>query len=163
MRLEALRWLHCSMSGRLVLEYIIGTQSSPHRSSRLPASCAVVRVRSRVRSYTKRVSILKTSGNEVYYTASSLLVTLKNSCSKVHCQKFFRLKLLSYQIVRVHDKPAVPPRGIAEHSGMTATYQEAVCAAHAKSLRERAPYRVDSYGSKVTFRSFENNSALPGA
>ena len=35
-------------------------------------------------SYTKRFLILKTSGNEVYYTASSLLVVLKNFCSKLH-------------------------------------------------------------------------------
>ena len=30
---------------------------------------------------------LKLSGNEVYYTACSLLAILKNSCSKRHCQK----------------------------------------------------------------------------
>ena len=30
---------------------------------------------------------LKLSGSEVYYTACSLLVTFKNSCSKLHCQK----------------------------------------------------------------------------
>ena len=30
---------------------------------------------------------LKLSGDEVYYTACSLLVVLKNSCSKLHCQK----------------------------------------------------------------------------
>ena len=29
----------------------------------------------------------KFSGNEVYYTAYSLLVTLKNSCGKLHCKK----------------------------------------------------------------------------
>ena len=29
----------------------------------------------------------KRSGSEVYYTACSLLVILKNSCSKLHCQK----------------------------------------------------------------------------
>ena len=29
----------------------------------------------------------KLSGNEVYYTACSLLVILKNSCRKFHCQK----------------------------------------------------------------------------
>ena len=46
-------------------------------------------------SYTK-----KTSGREVYYTASSLLVILKNSCNKLHCQQFFKLKLFSYKIAR---------------------------------------------------------------
>ena len=51
-----------------------------------------------VRSYTKRVSIQKKSGNAVYYTESSLLVILKHSCSKLHCQKFFKLRLFSYQI-----------------------------------------------------------------
>ena len=30
---------------------------------------------------------LKKNGNKVYYTECSLLVTLKNSCSKLHCQK----------------------------------------------------------------------------
>ena len=30
---------------------------------------------------------MKLSGNEVYYTACPSLVTLHNSCSKVHCQK----------------------------------------------------------------------------
>ena len=30
----------------------------------------------------------KLSGNEVYYRAYSLLVTLKNSCCKIHYQKF---------------------------------------------------------------------------
>ena len=49
-------------------------------------------------SYTKRISSQKTSGNEVYYTASSLLVILKNSCSKLQCQKFFKLKIFSYKI-----------------------------------------------------------------
>ena len=53
-------------------------------------------------SDTKRVSILKTSGNEVYYTASSLLVISKNTCSKLHCQKFFKLRLFSYKIDTGH-------------------------------------------------------------
>ena len=35
---------------------------------------------------------------DLIYTASSLLVTLKNSCSKLHCQKFFKLKSFSYKI-----------------------------------------------------------------
>ena len=39
---------------------------------------------------------LKLSGNEVYYTARSLLVILENSCGKLHCQKVviqFRLHM----------------------------------------------------------------------
>ena len=40
------------------------------------------------------------SCNEVYYTACSLLVILKNSCSKVHCQKGFNLIFYSYEIRR---------------------------------------------------------------
>ena len=40
---------------------------------------------------------LKT-GNEVHCTACSLLVILKNSCSKLHCQKGFDAILFSYQI-----------------------------------------------------------------
>ena len=34
---------------------------------------------------------LKLSGNKVYYTACSLLVILKNSCSKLHRQKGFQI------------------------------------------------------------------------
>ena len=49
-------------------------------------------------SYTKIFSIFKKSGNEVYYPASFLLVILNNSCSKLHCQKFFKLKSFSYNI-----------------------------------------------------------------
>ena len=41
---------------------------------------------------------LKNSWHEVYYTASSLQVILNNSCSKLHCQKFLKLKLFSYRI-----------------------------------------------------------------
>ena len=52
----------------------------------------------RSQSYTTSFSIKKTSGHEVYYTPSSLLVTLKYSCSKLHCQKFFKLKSSSYKI-----------------------------------------------------------------
>ena len=37
-------------------------------------------------SYEKAFK-LKFSGNEVHYTACSLLVTLENSFSKLHCQK----------------------------------------------------------------------------
>ena len=46
----------------------------------------------------EKIFSLKTSGNEVYYTASSLSVILKNSCSKLHSQKLFKLKLFSYKI-----------------------------------------------------------------
>jgi len=37
-------------------------------------------------SYEKEIN-LKLSANEVYYTAYSLRVILKNSCSKIHCRK----------------------------------------------------------------------------
>ena len=37
-------------------------------------------------------------GNEVYYTACSLLVILNNSCSELHCQKVFDLTLFSCKI-----------------------------------------------------------------
>ena len=36
--------------------------------------------------YEKRIRF-RLDGNEIYYTACSLLVILKNSCSKLHCQK----------------------------------------------------------------------------
>ena len=60
--------------------------------------------------YTKSFSILKTSGNEVYYTNPLLLPTKMMLCSKLHCQKFFELKLFSYKIVQPtpasgHDEP----------------------------------------------------------
>ena len=35
----------------------------------------------------EKAFILKLSGNEVYNTACSLLVILKNSCSELHCQR----------------------------------------------------------------------------
>ena len=49
-------------------------------------------------SYEKAFK-LKLSGNEVYYTARSLLLILKHSCSKFHCQKGFNLIVCSYKIV----------------------------------------------------------------
>ena len=45
-----------------------------------------------------RVSIKKTSGNEVYYTNALILLINMMLCSKFHCQKFFKLKLFSYKI-----------------------------------------------------------------
>ena len=36
------------------------------------------------------------SGHQVYYRACCLLVTLKNTCSKLHCQKGFDFILFSY-------------------------------------------------------------------
>ena len=51
-------------------------------------------------AYMKRELNLNFSGNEVYYTAFSLPVILKNSCSKLHCQKGFDLVPFSYQGVR---------------------------------------------------------------
>jgi hypothetical protein len=35
---------------------------------------------------------------------------LKNSCSKLHCQKFFKLKLLSYKIVQSECSAATCPK-----------------------------------------------------
>jgi hypothetical protein len=39
------------------------------------------------------------SGNEVHYTACSLLVISKNSCGKLHCQIDFNQILVSYKIL----------------------------------------------------------------
>ena len=50
------------------------------------------------RFYMKRELNQNLSGNEVYDTAFSLLVILKNSCSKLHRQKSFDLLLLSSKI-----------------------------------------------------------------
>ena len=47
----------------------------------------------------KRLLRLNLACNDVYYTACSLLVTLQNSCSKLHCQKGFSLILFSYKII----------------------------------------------------------------
>ena len=45
------------------------------------------------------------SGNAVYYTACSLLVISKNSCSKLHCQKGLDLVLFSHRItVNLHNQ-----------------------------------------------------------
>lgn len=44
-------------------------------------------------------------GNEVHYTARSLLVMVKHSRSKLHWQRVFQLKLFSYEIL--HDQPPV--------------------------------------------------------
>ena len=41
---------------------------------------------------------LNLSGNEVYYTVCSLLVILKNPCSKLHYQRGFDLNPFSYKI-----------------------------------------------------------------
>ena len=76
-----------------VLDFGVG------RASRARALCFGIFLSSLSGFDTKSFSISKTSGNEVYYTASSLLVILKNSCSKLHCQKFFKLKSFSYQIL----------------------------------------------------------------
>jgi len=64
---------------------------------------AVWRARARFRYrvngfYTKRVSIPKTSGNEGYYTNSLILLIMMMLCSKLPCQKFFKMKLFSYEI-----------------------------------------------------------------
>ena len=50
-------------------------------------------------SHIKRGLNQNLSGNEVNYTACSLLVTLNNLCSKLHRQNFFDLIPLSCKIV----------------------------------------------------------------
>ena len=56
------------------------------------------------RSCTKRLSISKFSGNEVYYAILILLV--KNMlCSKLHCQKTFISKVFSYNIAHTLSTP----------------------------------------------------------
>ena len=40
----------------------------------------------------------KLSGDEVYYTACSLLVISRNSCSKLHRQHGFNLIIFSYKV-----------------------------------------------------------------
>ena len=47
-------------------------------------------------SYVKLKLNQNFSGNKVDYTACSLLVTLKKSCSRLHCQKGFNLIHFSY-------------------------------------------------------------------
>ena len=49
-------------------------------------------------SYIKGKLDENLSGNEVYYTACSLLVTLKNVCSKLHCQQVLNVIPLSCKI-----------------------------------------------------------------
>ena len=46
----------------------------------------------------KSFLILKTSGNGVYYTNTLILLIKMMLCSKLHCQKFLRLKSFSYKI-----------------------------------------------------------------
>ena len=46
----------------------------------------------------KRKSIPNLSGHEAYCTACSLLVILKNSCCRFHCQRGINYILFSYQI-----------------------------------------------------------------
>ena len=52
-------------------------------------------------SDTKSFFILKTSGNEVYYTNSLILLIKMMLYSKLHCQKLSKLKRFSYKIVRM--------------------------------------------------------------
>ena len=49
--------------------------------------------------YEKTLNLEK-NGNEVYNTAWSLLVIFLKMCSKLHCQKTFKLKVFSYMIRR---------------------------------------------------------------
>jgi hypothetical protein len=58
-------------------------------------------------SYEKRIK-LKLSGNEVYYTAWHLLVILKNSCCKVHCQKYSNVVLFSHDMTVCRPRPSRP-------------------------------------------------------
>jgi len=51
----------------------------------------------RVISYEKGIKS-KLSGNEVYNTACCLLVILRNSCSKLHCQTGFNLEAFSNKV-----------------------------------------------------------------
>ena len=51
-----------------------------------------------VHSYMNRESNRNLSGDEIYYAACSFLVTLKNSCSKLYCQKGFNSVPFSYKI-----------------------------------------------------------------
>jgi hypothetical protein len=44
-------------------------------------------------------------GDEVYYTASSLIVILQNSCGELHCQKGFDLILFANKIQRLAPTP----------------------------------------------------------
>ena len=43
---------------------------------------------------------LKLSGNEVHYTILKILLVKIMLCSKLHCQKLFKLKHISYEIAR---------------------------------------------------------------
>ena len=69
-------------------------------------------------SYMTRELDENLSGNEVDHTASSLLVILKNSCSKFHYQKGFDLIPLSCKIgmdmgsfLRISERNAPPHWG----------------------------------------------------
>ena len=68
--------------------------------------------RSQTQSHRKRVSIKKQSGNEFYYTEWYLQVIVKHSCSKLHCQIVFKLKLFSYKISRSIAIRALHPRQV---------------------------------------------------
>ena len=87
-----------------------------------------------MKANAKSFSILKTSGNEVYYTASSLLVTLKNSCSKLHCQIFFKLQGCSYKIctriVWTDRSPKEPVAAIDARITLTSLILAKILAAH---------------------------------
>jgi hypothetical protein len=52
--------------------------------------------RGRERSCMKCVSIQKISGSEVYYTILSRLLVKIMLCSRLHCQRSFKLKHISY-------------------------------------------------------------------
>ena len=62
----------------------------PHRAApaRGPCAAAPASPARNPGDFIRKVFNLKKSGNEVYNIASSVLAILKNSCSKLHCQKF---------------------------------------------------------------------------
>ena len=68
----------------------------------------------RIRFYMKCVSIQKISGNEVHYPIFYILLVKIMLCSKLHCQKSFKLKHMSYKI------PGRLPGACVLHPSVTA-------------------------------------------
>jgi len=78
-----------------------------------PRACRSERL---YRSYLTRKFNQNLSGNQVYYTACSLLSIFKISYSQLHCQKGFNLILFSY---KMYSHVGLVPRGVClcrEHS-----------------------------------------------
>ena len=61
------------------------------------------------RSHMKRGLNQNLSGNEVYYTAGSSLVLLKNSCSEFHCHTDFNLIFFSHKLALQPETSCIPP------------------------------------------------------